>query len=45
MEDKLTRSEHRAIIAEQRLQMVYEYLHQIGVNPQDVYGGKQNARN
>lgn len=45
MEDKLTRSEHRAIIAEQRLQMVHEYLHQIGVNPQDVYGGKQNARN
>jgi hypothetical protein len=42
---KLTRSEHRAIIAEQRLQMVHEYLHKMGVNPQDVYGVKQNIRN
>jgi hypothetical protein len=45
MEDKLTRSEHRAIIAEQRLQMVHEYLHKMGVNPQNIYGAKQNIRN
>jgi hypothetical protein len=45
IEKKLTRSEHRAIIAEQRLQMVHEYLHKMGVNPQDVYGVKQNIRN
>ena len=42
---KLTRSEYRAIIAEQRLQMVHEYLHKMGVNPQDVYGVKQNISN
>ncbi len=39
-EDKSTQLEHRAIIAEQRLQIVYKYLHGMGVNPQDIYTGK-----
>ncbi len=45
MEEKVTRSEHRAIIAEQRLQMANEYLHKMGINLQDVYGAKPNSRN
>ncbi len=36
-EDKLSQAEHRAIIAEQRLAMVNNYLDRLGINPQDVY--------
>jgi hypothetical protein len=36
-DDKLNQSEHRAMIAEQRLEIVHKYLDRIGVNPQDVY--------
>ena len=37
-EEKYNQSEHRAIIAEQRLKLVHKYLDRIGVNPQDIYG-------
>jgi hypothetical protein len=37
-EEKYNQSEHRAMIAEQRLKMVHKYLDRMGVNPQDVYG-------
>lgn len=40
LDEKLVRAEHRALIAEQRLQIVYKYLHQIGVEPQDIYTSK-----
>ena len=40
-EDKSSQLESRATIAEQRLQIVYKYLHSIGVNPQDIYAGKK----
>ncbi|WP_310483576.1 hypothetical protein [Chamaesiphon sp. VAR_48_metabat_403] len=39
-EDKAMKSEQRATIAEQRLQIVYKYLNSIDVNPQDIYSGK-----
>jgi hypothetical protein len=42
-EDKFTQLENRAIIAEQRLQVVYKYLQEIGVNPQDIYHNKKNV--
>ncbi len=37
IEEKYNRSEHRAIIAEQRLKMVHQYLNKIGIDPQDIY--------
>ena len=37
-EEKYNQSEHRAIIAEQRLKLVHKYLDRMGVNPQDIYG-------
>jgi hypothetical protein len=36
-EEKYNQSEHRAMIAEQRLKMVHKYLDRMGVNPQDIY--------
>lgn len=36
-QEESTRSEHRALIAEQRLKVVYRHLEKIGVNPQDIY--------
>ena len=36
-QEQSTRSEHRAMIAEQRLKVVYRHLEKIGVNPQDIY--------
>ncbi len=44
-EDKVSQLENRAVIAEQRLQIVYKYLQEIGVNPRDVYSGKKNTAN
>ncbi|WP_295622017.1 hypothetical protein, partial [Chamaesiphon sp. GL140_3_metabinner_50] len=40
-EDKASQLEHRVTIAEQRLQIIYKYLHSTGVNPQDIYAGKK----
>jgi hypothetical protein len=40
-EDKAIHSEQRATIAEQRLQIIYRYLHSIDINPQDIYSGKK----
>ena len=42
-EDKFTELENRAIIAEQRLQVIYKYLQGIGVNPQDIYNSQKNS--
>jgi hypothetical protein len=36
-EDKLTKSEYRAIVAEERLKIAQQYLDRLGVNPQDLY--------
>jgi hypothetical protein len=36
-EDKLNQLENRAIIAEQRLQVVYKYLQEMGINYQEIY--------
>jgi hypothetical protein len=37
LEDQLTEAKQRALIAEQRLQIAYKYLQQMGINPQDIY--------
>jgi hypothetical protein len=37
IEQKFDQLEHRAVIAEQRLKIIYKYLQEIGVNPQDIY--------
>jgi hypothetical protein len=37
LEEKLNQAEQRALIAEQRLQIAYKYLHQLGISPQDMY--------
>ncbi len=42
---QLNRETHRAIIAEQRLQVVYNYLQGIGINFQDIYSSKSNLDN
>jgi ABC-type antimicrobial peptide transport system ATPase subunit len=45
MQEKLNREGHRATIAEQRLQIVYKYLQQIGINPRDIYNPKSSTDN
>ncbi|WP_373544987.1 hypothetical protein [Chamaesiphon sp.] len=45
MEAKVDRLENRAVMVEQRLQVVYKYLQEIGVDPRDVYNGKKNTDN
>ncbi len=45
IEDKFNQLENRAIIAEQRLQIVHRHLQGIGINPQDIYSGKKNIDN
>jgi hypothetical protein len=37
IEEKFTELENRAVIAEQRLQIIYNYLQEIGINPQNIY--------
>jgi hypothetical protein len=44
-EDKADRLESRAVIAEQRLQIIYKYLQEIGVNPRDIYNGNKSTTN
>lgn len=43
--EKSDRSESRATIAEQRLQIVYKYLQESGIDPRDIYKGKKNTDN
>jgi hypothetical protein len=43
LEEKIVGLESRAVIAEQRLQIVYRYLQEIGVNPRDIYNGKKTT--
>jgi hypothetical protein len=45
LEEKLDSSESRATIAEQRLQMVYKYLQDSGIDPREIYKGKKNIDN
>ncbi len=45
MQEKLNREGHRATIAEQRLQIVYKYLQQIGISPRDIYNPKSSIDN
>ena len=44
-EDKANQLESRAVIAEQRLQIIYKYLQEIGVNPRDIYSGNKSTAN
>ncbi len=43
LSDKFNHLESRAIVAEQRLQIIYRYLEEIGVEPRDIYSGNQKA--
>jgi hypothetical protein len=45
IQDQFNQLESRAIVAEQRLQIVYKYLQESGVNPRDVYTGKKTSDN
>ena len=45
MEDKVERLENRAVMVEQRLQVVYKYLQEIGIDPRDVYDCKKDTDN
>jgi hypothetical protein len=45
IQDQFNQLESRAIVAEQRLQIVYKYLQESGVNPRDVYIGKTTSEN
>ena len=45
MQAKVDRLENRAVMVEQRLQVVYKYLQEIGVDPRDVYNGKKDIDN
>ena len=40
LEEKFDRAEQRATIAEQRLQMIHKHLHQVGIDPLDIYTQK-----
>lgn len=40
LEEKFIEADNRSTIAEQRLQVVYNYLREVGVNPQDIYKQK-----
>lgn len=44
-EDRASQLESRAVIAEQRLQIICKYLQEIGVNPRDIYSGNQSTTN
>ncbi|WP_373540734.1 hypothetical protein [Chamaesiphon sp.] len=44
-EDKASQLENRAVIAEQRLQILYKHLQEIGVNPRDIYSRNKNTAN
>jgi hypothetical protein len=44
-QDKFTQLENRAVIAEQRLEIIYKHLREIGIDPQDIYNRKKNTRN
>lgn len=43
LEERCNRADHRAIIAEQRLQIIYKYLQETGINPRDIYSTKTGA--
>ena len=45
LSDKFNYLESRAIVAEQRLQIVYKYLQGIGVDPRDIYNGGKKVDN
>ncbi len=45
IKDQFSQLENRAMIAEQRLQVIHKYLQGIGVNPHDIYHGKKNTDN
>ena len=45
MKAKVDRLENRAVMVEQRLQVVYKYLQGIGVDPRDVYNDKKDIDN
>jgi hypothetical protein len=45
LSDKFNYLESRAIVAEQRLQIVYKYLQEIGVDPRDIYSGGKKVDN
>ncbi|WP_146138341.1 hypothetical protein [Chamaesiphon polymorphus] len=43
LEEKIDRSESRATIAEQRLQIVYKYLQDSGIDPREIYKGRKTT--
>ncbi|AFY96166.1 hypothetical protein [Chamaesiphon minutus] len=43
LEEKFDRSESRATIAEQRLQIVYKYLQDSGIDPREIYKGRKTT--
>ncbi|WP_310418795.1 hypothetical protein [Chamaesiphon sp. OTE_8_metabat_110] len=45
LSDKFNHLESRAIVAEQRLQIIYKYLQEIGVEPRDIYNGGKKVNN
>ncbi len=45
VEDKFTRLENRATIAEQKLQIACNYLQKIGINPRDIYQSQKSNEN
>jgi hypothetical protein len=45
LEEKCVTSEQRALIAEQRLLMVHKHLHQLGIEPRDIYAQKVSIDN
>jgi hypothetical protein len=45
IEQKFDRLESRAIVAEQRLQIVYRYLQEIGVDPREIYSSNRKTEN
>jgi hypothetical protein len=45
LSDKFNHLESRAIVAEQRLQIIYKYLQEIGVEPRDIYAGGKKVDN
>jgi hypothetical protein len=45
IEDKFNQAENRAIIAEQRLQVIYKYLQEVGIDPRDIHHTKKTIDN
>ncbi len=45
LEEKRELAEQRAMIAEQRLQMVHKHLHQSGIDPRDIYAQQISTSN